>query len=59
MLKEKIKELEGIVRKLESPAVDLDESFEVYEKGQKMILELAGYFNETRKKLKTKEIKNV
>lgn len=40
MLKEKIKNLENIIKKLESNDTDLDQSFDLYESGNKILKEL-------------------
>ena len=51
MLKAKIKELETLLAKLESPETELDDAFELYTKGQKLIQELQKQFEKTNDKL--------
>jgi len=55
MIKEKIKQLESLVAKLEAYDTDLDESFSLYEKGQKILSELNEYFSDKDQKLKNSD----
>lgn len=45
-------ELEQIIAKLESDEVDLDESIELYEKGQKLVASLEKYIQKADLKIK-------
>ncbi|MFC1595884.1 exodeoxyribonuclease VII small subunit [Candidatus Margulisiibacteriota bacterium] len=50
MLKEKIKQLEEILDRLESPNTDLDQSFALYEEGQRLTKELEQHFEQAKGK---------
>lgn len=45
-------ELEQVIAKLESDEVDLDESIELYEKGQKLVASLEKYIQKADLKIK-------
>ena len=46
MLKQKIKELETLIAKLESPDTDLDRAFQLHEDGVKLIRNLEQAFEQ-------------